>query len=75
MDFGTLAIPAGASVTTLGALLGPVSLVGVAATLVTLGVVIAGLVFERRDSATLRRITRSPRPAAAATETSTRRAA
>ena len=75
MDFGALAIPAGASATTLGTLLGPLSLVAVGATLVALGVVIAGLVFERRDTASIRRLARPTRPTVVATVALGRRAA
>jgi hypothetical protein len=73
MDFGTITIPAGA--TTLGALLGPFATIAVMATLVTLGVVIVGLVFERRESASIRRLRAAPRPIVAAAGSSARRAA
>jgi hypothetical protein len=51
-----------AATTTLGALFGPLWLVAVGATLVTLGVVIVGLIAERRETASIRRLATSRHP-------------
>ena len=73
MDFGAIGFPAGSM--TIGALLGPFATVAVAATLVTLGVVIVGLVFERRESAAIRRLAAAPRSIIMAARSPRRQAA
>lgn len=55
MDFAALT-PTTASATTLGALLGPLSTIAVVATLLALGVLIVGLIAERRERASIRRL-------------------
>ena len=60
MDFAAFT-PTAASATTLGALFGPLWLVAVGATLVTLGIVVVGLIVERRETASIRRLATSRR--------------
>ena len=74
MDFAALT-PAAASATTFGALFGPLWLIAVGATLVTLGIVIVGLVVERRETASIRRLATSRRPIAVLAAASGRQAA
>jgi hypothetical protein len=73
MDFGTIATPAGA--TTLGSLLGPLASLAVVATLVALAVVIVGLLLERRDAVSIRRLGAARGPVVVSAGASRRRAA
>ena len=74
MDFTALT-PAKASITTLGTLLGPLGLIAMVATLLTLGVLIVGLIAERRETASIRRLAANRRPIVLATSVSRRQAA
>lgn len=62
MPFSVIAIPTGDQVSTLGALVGPLGTLALGAILVALGVLVVGLLNERRDAMHRARMTDGTTP-------------